>query len=68
MIHVAPEYMRDVYAPSSRAPLAMVYGQLAAQSLVDFSLQMPANLALFVVLAAIALHRPLRSAPHARRV
>jgi O-antigen ligase len=30
---------------------------IALQSLVEFSLQMPGNAALFVVLAAIALHR-----------
>jgi O-antigen ligase len=39
---------------------------IAAQSLVEFSLQMPGNAVLLVVLAAIALHRP-RSA-YARRV
>jgi O-antigen ligase len=31
---------------------------IAAQSLIDFSLQMPGNRALFVLLLAIALHRP----------
>jgi len=41
---------------------------IATQSMFDFSLQMPANLLFFVVLAAIAIHRPLRSAAHARRV
>jgi O-antigen ligase len=40
---------------------------IAAQSLVEFSLQMPGNATLFVVLAAIALHRP-RTAIHANRV
>jgi O-antigen ligase len=39
----------------------------AAQSLVEFSLQMPGNAALFVVLAGIALHRP-RHLNHAHRV
>jgi hypothetical protein len=39
----------------------------AAQSCVEFSLQMPGNAALFVVLAAMALHRP-RSGTHAYRV
>jgi hypothetical protein len=34
---------------------------IAAQSLVEFSLQMPGNAVLFVVLMAIALHRPSRS-------
>jgi O-antigen ligase len=40
---------------------------IAAQSLVEFSLQMPGNAALFVVVLAVALHRP-RSPHHARRV
>jgi len=40
---------------------------IAAQSIVEFSLQMPANAALAVTLAAIALHRP-RSDSHAYRV
>jgi hypothetical protein len=40
---------------------------MAAQSVVEFSLQMPGNAAMFVVLAAIALHRP-RSYSHAHRV
>jgi O-antigen ligase len=36
---------------------------IALQSIVEFSLQMPGNAALFVVLAAIALHRaPTRAA------
>ena len=34
---------------------------IAVQELSDFSLQMPGNAVLFVVLAAIALHRPRRS-------
>jgi hypothetical protein len=33
---------------------------IAVQELVDFSLQIPGNAVLFVVLAAIALHRPSR--------
>jgi O-antigen ligase len=41
---------------------------IAAQSLVEFSLQMPANAALFTVAAALALHAPRRSAAHAHRV
>lgn len=40
---------------------------IAAQSLVEFSLHMPGNAALFVVLLAIALHRPA-SGGHAHRV
>jgi O-antigen ligase len=40
---------------------------IAAQSLVEFSLQMPGNAVLCVVLAALAVHRP-RSGPHAHRV
>ena len=39
----------------------------AAQSMVEFSLQMPGNAILFVVLAAIALHRS-RQLTHAHRV
>ncbi len=44
---------------------------IAAQSLIEFSLQMPGNTALFLVIAAIAVHRPLRSVralTHQRRV
>lgn len=42
---------------------------IAAQALVDFSLQKPGNTALFVVLLAIALHRPSRTdVPDAHRV
>jgi O-antigen ligase len=33
---------------------------IAAQSLVEFSLQKPGNTVLFVVLLAVALHRPSR--------
>jgi hypothetical protein len=43
---------------------------IAAQSAIEFSLQMPGNTALFVVLLAIALHRgrpPSDSARHHRR-
>jgi len=40
---------------------------IAAQSLMEFSLQMPGNAVLFVILLAIAMHRP-RSLHHAHRV
>jgi len=40
---------------------------IAAQSVLDFSLQMPGNAILFVVVLAIAIHRPASSA-HAHRV
>lgn len=40
---------------------------MAAQSTVEFSLQMPGNAAMCVILAAVALHRP-RSHAHAHRV
>ena len=40
---------------------------IAAQSLVEFSLQMPGNAVLCVVLAALAVHRP-RPGSHAHRV
>jgi hypothetical protein len=36
---------------------------IALQSMVDFSLQMPGNAALFAVLCGIALHHPRASAP-----
>jgi putative inorganic carbon (HCO3(-)) transporter len=44
---------------------------IACQETVDFSLQMPANAALFAVVCAIALHRPpaaVADAPDRRRV
>jgi putative inorganic carbon (hco3(-)) transporter len=34
---------------------------IAAQSLIEFSLQMPGNTTLFLVVVAIAVHRPIRS-------
>lgn len=49
-----------------RGAVAGVVG-MAAQSVVEFSLQMPGNAAMFVTLVAIALHRP-RSYSHAHRV
>jgi O-antigen ligase len=36
---------------------------VAVQSLVEFSLQMPGNAVTFVVLVAIALHRPVHATP-----
>lgn len=41
---------------------------IAAQSLVEFSLHMPGNRVLFVVLLALAMHRPLRRSVNANRV
>jgi O-antigen ligase len=41
---------------------------ILTQSLVEFSLQMPGNAVLFVILLAIAIHRPRESRPHAHRV
>jgi hypothetical protein len=44
---------------------------IAAQSTVEFSLQMPGNTVMFVLLLALALHRPQRAArrlSHAHRV
>ncbi|HUL73819.1 MAG TPA: O-antigen ligase family protein [Vicinamibacterales bacterium] len=41
---------------------------IAAQSLVDFSLQMPGNTVMFVLLLALALHRPHRRLAHAHRI
>ena len=56
-----------------RGAIAGMVG-MAAQSVVEFSLQMPGNAVMFVVLAAIAFHRPRRSSSskalssHAHRV
>ncbi len=41
-----------------RAGAFVGLGAIALQSLVDFSLQIPANAVLFVIVAAIAVHRP----------
>ncbi len=41
---------------------------IAAQSVVEFSLQMPANRVMFVLLLALAMHRPLRRSVDANRV
>lgn len=41
---------------------------IAAQSVVEFSLQMPGNRVMFVVLLALAMHRPLRRSVDANRV
>jgi len=41
---------------------------ILTQSLVEFSLQMPGNAVLFVILLAIALHRPSESRPYAHSV
>ncbi len=41
---------------------------IAAQSIVEFSLQMPGNTAMCAVLMAIALHRPHRESTDAHRV
>jgi hypothetical protein len=41
---------------------------IAVQSVVEFSLHMPGNVVLFVVLLALALHRPARPPAHAHRV
>jgi len=41
---------------------------MAAQSTVEFSLQMPGVAALFVVLLAIAVHRPSERSSHAHRM
>jgi O-antigen ligase len=49
-----------------RGAVAGIIG-VGAQSLVEFSLQMPGNAVLFVTLLALALHRPSRHS-HAHRV
>jgi O-antigen ligase len=41
---------------------------IAAQSVVEFSLQMPGNRVLFVLLLALAMHRPSRRSVDANRV
>jgi O-antigen ligase len=41
---------------------------IAAQSVVEFSLQMPGNAVMFVLLLALALHRPSRRSIDAHRV
>jgi O-antigen ligase len=41
---------------------------IAVQEMLDFSLQLPGNLLLFTLLAAVAVHKPIRSAVHAYRV
>ena len=41
---------------------------VAVQSSVEFGLQMPGNTALFVVVLALAIHRPSRRSVHAHRV
>ena len=41
---------------------------IGVQSLVEFSLQLPGNGVLFVVLLALAVHRPARPPAHAHRV
>lgn len=41
---------------------------IGVQSMVEFSLQMPGIAVLFVVVAAIALHRPPDRVPHAHRM
>jgi hypothetical protein len=43
-------------------------GAMALQSLVEFSLQMPGIAVTFVVLVAIALHRPSVAVPPLHRV
>ena len=40
---------------------------IALQSLVEFSLQMPGNAALFTVLLAVAMHEPAVAAPREER-
>jgi O-antigen ligase len=41
---------------------------IGVQSMVEFSLQMPGVAALFVVVTAVALHRPPDRVPHAHRM
>ena len=48
----------SLYWVRTGATLGLV--AMAIQELTDFSLQMPGNAVLFVLLAAIAMHRPPR--------
>jgi hypothetical protein len=57
----------DVAAHWVRRGAVAGLAAIAAQSLVEFSLQMPGNAVLFVLLLALALHRP-RTLNHAYRV
>jgi len=41
---------------------------IAAQSVMEFSLQLPANTALFAVLLALVIHRPAGRVVHAHRL
>ena len=52
----------DAGASWLRFGAAIGLGAIALQSAVEFSLQMPGNAVLFVVLCALALHRPPRYA------
>jgi O-antigen ligase len=44
-----------------RAGAVSALAGIAAQSVIEFSLQMPGNTALFLVIVGIAVHRPVRS-------
>jgi O-antigen ligase len=57
----------DVVRAWCRAGSVAGLAGIGAQSLVEFSLQMPGNMILFVLLLSIALHRPPRER-HAHRV
>ena len=60
----------DLFTKWIRAGAVAGLAGIAAQSLVEFSLQMPGNRVLFVLLLAIALHRARsgRTGSHSRRL
>ena len=58
----------DLLTRSLRAGAVAGLVAMAAQSLVEFSLQMPGNTVMFVLLLGIALHRPHHGLTHAHRV
>jgi len=58
----------DSYGYWIRVGAVAALAGIAAQSAVEFSLQMPGNAVLFVFAAAIAVHRAPRSSSHAHRV
>jgi O-antigen ligase len=69
--HVRRRFRSGEDAPLTQWIRAGAVGGLvgiAAQSLVEFSLHLPGNGVLFVLLMALALHRPSRPPAHAHRV
>jgi O-antigen ligase len=67
-IRVVRTRLSESHGSSYWIRLGAVTGLLAIalQSVLEFSLQMPGNAALFVVLCALALHQPLEASPRSR--